>query len=232
VRYSRALKVGLSLTAGLAVAGTAAGVTYAATTASTKAVYACANKPGTLRLLAKGKCPSGYAKVAINKQGPRGLTGARGPQGPGAVPLTAAATGAAASSPASRRTLTELHLVFGVDCKTGDHAALDIGFDSAAPSGWTVSGLTYTSASAYGLKVNGTSYIGGSGSWGFDKAVDGFTGNYVRVSLGYDTNTSSGYRLQGSLLVTRGGHSATVQFALDDYLGDTCSARAQVTPSA
>jgi hypothetical protein len=223
VRYSRALKVGLSLTAGLAVAGTAAGVTYAATTASTKAVYACANKPGTLRLLAKGKCPSGYAKVAINKQGPRGLTG---PQGPGAVTLSTASTTNGVGAPVKTVALGALKLDLGVYCKPGTNAALSIGFHKNTPLGaWNVSGLTFATTDQYGLKVNGIPISGGSGSWGFDEAVDGTEGNDVRLSV------ASGGRLQGSLLLTRDGRSATVEVALDAFVNDACSARAQVTPS-
>src|SRR4051794_10456684 len=96
MRGSRALKIGLTLAAGVTVAATAAGVTYAATTTTTKVVYACANRSGTLKLLVKGTCPSRYAKVAINKQGPRGLTGPRGPQGPGAIGLAATQASAVA----------------------------------------------------------------------------------------------------------------------------------------
>jgi len=78
---SRALRIALTVAAGVTVAATAAGVTYAATSTTSKVVYACANRAGTLKLLSKGTCPRGYSKVAINKQGPRGLTGPRGYQG-------------------------------------------------------------------------------------------------------------------------------------------------------
>jgi hypothetical protein len=122
-------------------------------------------------------------------------------------------------------TITSLHLVFGVECKAGTDASFSVGFDSAAPSDWSISGLTYTSATQYGLKVNGTSYIGQSGSWGFYKDVDPTTGNYVRISISSD-------RLQGSLLITRDGRSASIQLALDTLANDACSARAQVTPSS
>jgi collagen triple helix repeat protein len=85
--FPRAGRALLVVAGAVAVAASATGITYAATTTTAKPVYACANSKGTLRLLAKGKCPRGFAKVAINKQGvrgltgPRGRTGARGPQG-------------------------------------------------------------------------------------------------------------------------------------------------------
>jgi hypothetical protein len=79
------------MAAGL-VATMTAGVTYAATT--TSGAKACTNPHGVLRLLkANGKCPHGYSKTTIGKQGPAGADGATGPQGP--VGPGAGATGPA-----------------------------------------------------------------------------------------------------------------------------------------
>ena len=76
---ARKLAVGTIATGAIVVALT--GVTVAATD-SHGAVNACANKQGTLGLLSSsGKCARGYHETTINKQGPKGAIGRRGPRG-------------------------------------------------------------------------------------------------------------------------------------------------------
>jgi hypothetical protein len=230
---SRALKVGLALAAGVTVAAAAAGVTYAATSTTTKVVYACANRAGTLRLLAKGKCPVHYGKVAINKQGPRGLTGPRGPQGPGAIGLTATQANATVKdSTAIGRT----GLTVSVGCSSATTAfayvnqnAKDLGDN--APN-WTVTGSSQLSA-------NGTAHV----LHGAGPTTDPVTGgaNLITVSQP-DAPASVEFLLQASfafpdmdwyldLLVTRNGHVFSVHVALHLEYTVACSSRLVATPA-
>jgi len=59
-----------------------AGVAIAAQGGGSKSVTLCAaKKGGDLRLASKSRCGKGERKLTISRQGPRGATGAAGPQG-------------------------------------------------------------------------------------------------------------------------------------------------------
>jgi hypothetical protein len=119
--------------AGLAIAATATGITYAATNTD-GSVRACANSKGTLRLLdAHGNCPANYTKVSISKRGPRGKTGKTGPRGkqgpagPGAMRLAISSANGLKSKETAH--IAGSTLTVEVLCDPADNAQVYVNLD-------------------------------------------------------------------------------------------------------
>jgi hypothetical protein len=230
---SRALRVAVTLAAGVAVAVTAAGVTYAATTSTTtKVVHACANRAGTLRLLNKGKCPAHYRKVAINRQGPRGLTGPRGPQGPGAIGLTATQADA---TPKESPTIGHTGLTVSAGCTGATESfvyvtqpAKDLG--NSAPA-WTVSGSSQLANNATALVLHDPGptldAVAGGPSLIEISQPDG-TASVEFLFEGNGLHTANDWYVD--LLVTRNHHVFALHAALH-VDGTACSTRLVATPA-
>lgn len=214
-------------------AAAATGITYAATTTTTKVVYACANSNGTLKLLANGQCPTGYSKVAINKtgaRGPRGPRGATGPAGPGTVTLRAAS---ASSTPNSvSKPIPGLGLTVEGSCSAA--AASTISFkDTTASADYTVVGsyeLANTGADAtYTANNSGHFLAPGFGTVDFTQAKQlGAVSSFLVT-----TQTGSGGRLAGDVTVQRGTKRVLVHFLLNQVdPAPSCFVQIDFTPSA
>ena len=225
MRSSRALKVVLTVTTGVAVAATAAGVTYAATTTTTKVVYACANRAGTLKLLSKGKCPLHYGKVAINKQGQRGLTGPRGPQGPGAFTISVPTHGTTA--PATERRISVAGIAVSIFCGQGPSAEMDLDGDPSTV-GYTVAGQSQFGGGTASILHRLTNDTGAQ--------TDPVPTGASLVSLDEPATGNSteffnhGGDWYADLIVSRGSHAFAVQMHSVAGPG-RCLVRAVVTPA-
>lgn len=220
------------LAAGVAIAGVATGITYAATSISGGTVHACRDAKGVLALLnSHGHCPSHFVKVTLNQQGPRGKTGKTGktgPAGPGAIRLAVASTGGLVtkeSAPIAGSTLT-----VEVLCSATDEAQVYINLN--AP------GKPFT--------FEGTGSWDGSSGSGMASWLDPTTDAVVPQALGATVKqvaaqqngeahsvefTATGGTLVADVLVTQGGHSFSVQ--MGEYRDPTrCFAHAMVTPAS
>lgn len=218
------------------IAAAAGGVAYAATTTTApQVVYACSNSSGTLRLLSSGRCPSGYVKISMNRQGPRGLTGPRGstgPAGPGATTVRVTSDTVATSS--SDRIIAGTGLTLHAVCNAGQ-AGTSSGIyllDTSASADYTVSGsYDLTAPGAHGFLV----YDGGShpnlaaglGLIEFTQpAALNANGEFV---LQYDTGT--GGLMTADVTVTRSGHKVLLHLLLSQAASH-CVAQANITPAA
>jgi hypothetical protein len=215
----------------VASAAAATGITYAATTTTTKVVYACANRGGTLKLLAKGECPSGYAKVAINKtgpRGPRGLTGSTGPAGPVAVTVNAADTDGTVDS--HDVTIPGMGLAARATCTKAATASFSFVDNDATAGAYDVLGDTFlsTPGSSHASLETTTSQPIGSGLLTIDftrAAAGGGAASSVVATFGTGAPV-----LTASMAVKRNGKTALVKFDLSVTAND-CFVRADVTPA-
>jgi hypothetical protein len=212
-------------------AAAATGITYAATTTTTKVVYACANNAGTLKLLSNGHCPTGFSKVGINKtgaRGPRGPRGATGPAGPGTVTLRAASTSSTPNSVS--KAIPGLGLTVTVSC-SADSASTVAFKDSTASADYTVAGsyqFADTGADgAYDANNSGHFLATGLGTVDFTQAkqVDAVSDFLVT------NQTGAGGTLTADLTVQRGTKRVLVHFALHNA-DSSCFAQLDFTPSA
>jgi hypothetical protein len=146
----RTARIAVTAAALVATALMTAGVTYAATSASTPdVVKACVSSKGLLSLAsAKGKCAQGSSAVSINERGRTGATGKTGKQGPKGDP------GIAAPTPIS----------IGLD--SSDTATSSKTFDIGS-TGMTVQGTCLTRGDATALTLTGSSayYVHGSAQY-------------------------------------------------------------------
>ena len=223
--------------AGIAIAGTATGITYAATSGSTTGkVIACRDAKGVLALLnSHGHCPAHFVKVAINEQGPRGPRGPRGPigpAGPGAVRLAVRSSGGAVSK--ESKPIAGSTLTVQVLCNPDDNAQVYINLNPP--------GSPFIFEGTAGLAGDGGS---GSALW-LDPVTDapkpatlGPTSKSIGAeqsatlhSVEFTSNSGSapGGTVVADVLVTQGSHMFTVQLAA--YQDPThCFAQAMVTPA-
>jgi hypothetical protein len=212
--------------AGLAVAGAATGITYAATSSSSGSVHACANSNGTLRLLdAHGHCPKHFAKVSISERGPRGKTGKAGPRGPGARLLAVDTTRDDFTDTATYR-VPGTGLEVEALCRAHSTSALYI-TDLTGAAKYEVSGQSYFIGDSGGYNLV---YQGGShpSSVTHGSAQVAFT-QPAQVSVTSEVVDDSGV-LTSELLAVRGSASFTVSL-LAKQSHNSCEVRAQITPS-
>jgi len=244
---SRALRIALTIVAGVAVAATAAGVTYAATSSTTKVVYACANRTGTLKLLSKGICPRGYSKVAINKQGPRGLTGPRGSQGvrgprglqgiqgdpgPGALTIRSA-TDSTSQTDVHDQLVPGTGLNVHAVCEAGDGSASGVYLDDKdASASYAVTGsydLQAPGAHAvlvYTGHTNGPNLASGLGLVEYTQSASLNSSSEFVIQ----EDSSTGGQMTADVTVTRGGE----RFILHLYVAESpthCVAQAEIIPA-
>jgi hypothetical protein len=224
--------------AGLAVAGAATGITYAATSSTGGSVRACANSNGTLRLLsANGQCPKHYRKVSINERGPRGPIGKTGPRGraghpgapgPGALSLVVHATTPGTVTKVSP-TIGGSGLTVEVVCVPEQEAQVYINLDNPG------SVFTFEGAGSF------TGTGAGTASWlkESDDSVVTTTLSPTPVILSAEQSgtphsvefTTTNGSLAGDVLVTRGNHVFSVQFGAFRDSTNTCWSHALVTPA-
>jgi hypothetical protein len=230
---SRGRRIGVAVAVLGTSAALATGITYAATTTTTKVVYACANGKGTLRLLSNGKCPTGYSKVGINKRGARGPRGLRGPAGPGALSLHAASSTSTASSQGIG--IPGMGLTAQVTCDAISSGATSVlSFtDETASAKYTVSG-SYQLSAATGTSVF-LIYGGGSHP---DLASGLNTIEYSQAKslhaasqLEMQYAAGAGGDLTGDLAVQRAGKTALVHVVLHQDPSH-CFVLAEVTPAS
>jgi len=211
----------------VALAAVASGITYAATSTTTATLHACANRAGTLRLLQHGKCPSGYAKVSLNRQGPRGLTG---PAGPGAFTMRAATDSSTTS--VVDRALPGTGLTAHALCAVGSgfQSALYLE-DMTGTSSYTVNGSAENSSpGAHAVLVYGPS--------GHPNLPAGTSLVEISQSAALHANSefvlfdddSAGGQLTADVVVTRAGRKAIIHLYLYQS-GTHCVAQAEVTPA-
>ncbi|MET3963113.1 hypothetical protein ABIE44_003047 [Marmoricola sp. OAE513] len=204
------------------VVGSLGTVAHAATR-STANVKACTNAKGTLRLLSsKGKCPKGYNKVSIAKQGPQG------PAGPGAKVLRVRTTSTTAV--ASSYAVPGTGLTVKVSCRAGTYGLSQLEVTSTdASSAFSGRGHTVISQNGdnpyYYFDATGTTLPGGNlGVLALEAgAVKG-------SSMGVLVNRSSGWpnRIDTDLMLVRGARSFTVRFFGAQDPSAPCEATAQV----
>jgi hypothetical protein len=214
--------VGLAV---VAVAVTATGLTYAATTPRTAYVYACANHWHTLHIMRPGgRCEPGFTKVAINQRGPRGPRGARGP---GAQPLTIHST--EGNTTRAGNLIGHTGLRATTACSPGGAARLYI-LDTDGSADFEVSGPAQ--------------FSGTSGGQNLMLYYDGRTARTVPLNHGANLvdlpqrankNANAEFQiadgsLATSVLVTR----RTETFTINMYLhvdSEHCGVQAQITPT-
>jgi hypothetical protein len=229
--------IALTVAGAGAIAATSTGITYAAT-ASSPTVYACASSHGTLRLLAKGKCASGYKKVSINKQGPRGATGKTGktgatgktgktgPQGPGGISFVTATT---ADTTVSNQVgpVGATGLQIDAVCNAGASGSTEIDiFDTDGTADYRVGGTVGFSGGSTAYPV----YNGGQqGSFSTGVQPLSFTQTADKGANAELINT--GGDLTANLLVTRSGHTFTVTVH-SSQSSARCETDVQVTPAS
>jgi hypothetical protein len=217
---SRNVKVVVAALGLALVVGSVGTVTYAATK-STANVKACTNSKGTLRLLtSKGKCPKGYSKVSIAKQGPAG---------PGAKLVRARTTSTTAV--ATSYVVPGTGLVVQVSCRTGTYGYSQLRVVSAdATSAFSGRGHTV-------IDQNGDNpyyYFDSSGSYLPGGDLDALSVEAAKAKgseLGVFLNRSSGgwvNKIDTDLLVFRGTRSFSVRFFGAQDPSAPCEATAQV----
>jgi hypothetical protein len=220
---SRKVAIVTLLLAGSAVAAT--GITYAATTTTTKVVYACANGKGTLRLLTNGRCPTGFTKVGINKTGPRGPRGPKGvtgPPGPGALAVSASSTTSTVDT--HDLAIPGMGMTLRASCAQGHEANLIFMDTKDVAVDYDVIG--------YDNSNNG-GYLGSGGAVAFPAGLAPLefhrTGGDHVVLVVY-TPDPPGSTLTASVALKRLGNVDVVRFDL--WSGaEGCYVRADVTPA-
>jgi hypothetical protein len=223
----------LGVLGALVVAAAASGITYAATATTPQVLHACSNAHGMLRLLQNGHCPHGFSKVSLNKQGPRGLTGARGATGPaGPRPFTVRAASDNATSSFQDHPIDGLGLTVHPVCNVaaGSSSGLYL-HDTTGSVGYTVNG-------SYNLTANGAHallvYNGGShpnlapdlGLVEFDQPAQ--VGANAEFVVQYDAG--AGGQLAADVVVTRSGKKVLIHLFLSQS-STHCVAQAEVTPA-
>lgn len=211
----------------VALAAVASGITYAATSTTTATLHACANRAGTLRLLQHGKCPSGYAKVSLNRQGPRGLTG---PAGPGAFTMRAVTD--SSTTAVVDRALPGMGLTAHVLCAvgTGSQSALYLE-DVSGTTAYTVNGSAdQTSSGAHATLVYDTGSHGNLPNGPSLVEITQPADLHANSELVLQSDTSAGGQLSADVVATRAGKKAIIHLYLFQS-GTHCVAQAEVTPA-
>jgi hypothetical protein len=209
-----------------AIGATLVGGVSVAAGGSPSHAKACVTGKGALRLLSShGKCAKGTKKLTINARGPRGITGSRGPAGPGA--RTTAANGSLTVTGDTGNTIALKGTDLGVyvDCSNNDHAYVAIlGADDYFVRGSAIwSGVGLFTDSTVGNSPLVTSPAS-PGLISFENH-DSDSGSVADVSV----RTGQG-QASVQLLITDGSVTATVQAMLISDSQD-CHAIATVTPT-
>jgi hypothetical protein len=206
-----------------------------------RAVHACANSKGELKLLSKnGHCAKGYSKVTLDKTGPKGAPGPRGLRGlpglagPGAVAsvATTTSTSAVADGPFVQVAGTDLSV--SSDCLAADHATVTIsGTSDYVARGGAQTALVgdATADTFHQIQPDlGQSTAIPNGASMIEYTTN--SGSFNRTSdIATHFVSSGSAQLAITLLVTDG----TATFAIDVFLSvdaSACSATAQAIPTS